>query len=263
MTTTVKEKKPFLPQRKVAASPVGNAVQTRAGGASRVVPAGAVNLVIGGEPRVHLLPAEVVERKNLRALKRKLLTYGAIVVVLVIVAYGVATFMLSTAQSQLDSARADTASLLVQQAKYGQVTKVNTDIDAIKSAQTSTTTQEIMWAPLVQSLEGTLPPDASLASVTASLDSPIGSSTTSAGTSATPSIPLQGPRIATVTVDVTMSQSEVPGWIDRLPTIKGYVDAEVASVTQSGSGDYAVDATIHLNAQAVSGRFATNGGSAK
>ncbi len=264
MSTAVKEKKPFLPQRRSAAPVEPGALQTRAAaGAVGRASSSPVHLIVGGEPRVHLLPADVVERKNLRALKRKLLTYGAVVVLLVFVAYGVATFLLTTAQNQLDAAQSNTASLLIQQAKYGQVTKVNTDIASIKAAQTSTTTQEILWAPLIQSIEGTLPSDAALSGITASIDTPLGTSTSTSTTQTAPSIPLEGPRIATITVEVTMAQSEVPGWIDRLPTLKGYVDAEVASVTQSGTGDYAVSATIHLNSGAVSGRFATKGGTAK
>ena len=263
MTTAVKEKKPFLPQRRTPAATVGgNSVALRGAAPSRPTVAES-NLVIGGEPRVHLLPVDVVERKKLRALKRKLLTYGAIVVLLVFAAYGIATFALTTAQNQLASAQSNTAALIVQQAKYGQVTKLNTDIDSIKAAQVSTTTQEILWAPLIQSLEATLPSDAALSGITASIDQPLGTSTSTSTTPATSSVPLEGPRIATITVEVTMAQSEVPGWIDRLPNLKGYVDAEVASVTQSGTGNYAVSATIHLNSSAVSDRFTAKGGSAK
>ena len=71
MTTAVKEKKPFLPQRKnaVVLSPAGGAPTVSVASRGNGAPA---NLVVGGEPRVHLLPADVTERKGLRVLKRRL-----------------------------------------------------------------------------------------------------------------------------------------------------------------------------------------------
>ena len=77
MTTAVKEKKPFLPQRRpqkpVAES--GGALAVR----GAVPPRAAFNagaLSIGGEPRVHLLPFDVKERKKAKLLKRRLLFVG-------------------------------------------------------------------------------------------------------------------------------------------------------------------------------------------
>jgi hypothetical protein len=261
MTTAVKEKKPFLPQRRTPAPVAGdNSVAVR--GALPTRSASPVHLVVGGEPRVHLLPAEVSQRKKLRELKRKLLTYGVIALVLVFAAYGAATFVLTTAQGSLDSARTATAQLLTQQAKYGEVTKVNSDITAIKGAQVETTNQEILWEPFVAKLQATLPSDAILSSVTASIDAPSGA-TNDTGAAAPPAVPLQQTHIATVLIVTTMAQSEVPGWLDRLPLLTGYADAEVTSATQAGSNRFVVDVTLHLNSDAISGRFTKTGSTTK
>ena len=264
MTTAVKEKKPFLPQRRTPAAGAtgGNSVALR-GTAPTRTNAAPIHLVVGGEPRVHLLPVEVSQRKKLRELKRKLLTYGVIALVLVFAAYGAATFVLTTAQSGLSSAQTTTAELLAQQAKYGTVTKVNTDIASIKAAQITTTNQEILWEPFIAKLQATLPSDAILSSVNASIDSP-GGVTNDSGSSTPPAaVPLQGTHIATVLIVATMAQSEVPGWLDRLPLLAGYSDSEVGSVTQAGSGRYVVQVTVHLNSQAISNRFTTKGGTSK
>jgi hypothetical protein len=256
MTTAVKEKKPFLPQRKP---------QVKAGGALALpgtTPRSAgfvVPLTIGGEPRVHLLPAEVIGRRKVKLLKRRLLIAGGLVVVIVGAGYGLATYTLATSQSQLAAAQSATAALVTQQATYGAVTKVNSDIDSIVQSQKTATAQEILWAPYLQSIEATLPGDGSITAFSAGLDAPFGGVPSSA-TSATP---LQGPRIATITLTVNMVQSEIPAWLNTLPSLKGFVDATPNSVTAGAPGSYVLEATIHINSDAVSGRFAKAGGTTK
>jgi Tfp pilus assembly protein PilN len=262
MTTAVKEKKPFLPQRKPQVQTGGGAVALRGGPAPRAA-ASLAPLIIGGDPRVHLLPLGVTERKKLKGLKRRLLFAGAFVVALVVVGYGLATVVLSTAQSQLDSAHSRTALLLSQQAKYGEVTKVNSDAAAILQAQKTATAQEILWAPYLATIEATLPLDATVSGVNATMDAPLGGATGSTG--ATTGVPLQGPRIATVLLTINMQQSEIPTWLNALPSLDGFVDATPNSVTAStgGGGVYVLAVTLHINDKAISGRFTKAAGTTK
>jgi Tfp pilus assembly protein PilN len=259
MTTAVKEKKPFLPQRKPQVAATGAAVTLRAGAAPRGV-ANLAPLAIGGDPRVHLLPLDVTERKKVKRLKRRLLFAGAVVVAIAALGYGLASFELSTAQGQLTAAQATTTQLLAQQAKYGEVTKINSDASAILQAQKTTTTQEILWAPYLSGIEATLPADATITAVSASLDTPFGGT---ASTSATTTVPLQGPRIATLNLTVAMLQADIPTWLTTLPTLKGFVDATPDSVTATTGGYYTVVVTLHINDKAVSGRFAKAAGASK
>jgi Tfp pilus assembly protein PilN len=260
MTTAVKEKKPFLPQRKPQVAAPGAAVTLRAGGAPRGV-ANLAPLAIGGEPRVHLLPADVTDRKKIKGLKRRLLFAGAIVVALVAVGYGLATVGLSSAQAQLTSTQATTTQLLAEQSKYGDVTKVNSDAAAIQQAQKTTTAQEILWAPYLASIEATLPANAAITDADGSIDAPFGGAASTS--SATSTVPLQGPRIATLNLTVAMLQADVPTWLTTLPNLKGFVDATPDSVTATTDGYYAVVVTIHINDKAVSGRFTKAAGTSK
>lgn len=253
MSTAVKEKKPFLPQRKPQVQATGGAVALRGPAVAR--PASTVApLTIGGEPRVHLLPQETMERKKVRLLKRRLLFIAVGVVAIVAFGYGLATIDLTAAQGQLNSARTATSQLLVEQGKYGAVTKVKSDTSAIQQAQKEATTQEILWAPFLKSIEASLPSGASVQAVNASIDSPLGAPPT---TSPPASIPLEGPRIATVALTVSIQQASIPGWLNTLPSITGFVDATPGSLTVSPStpGSYSLVVTIHLNSQAVSNRF--------
>jgi Tfp pilus assembly protein PilN len=259
MSTAVKEKKPFLPQRKVAAPASGGAVAVRSASGGR--PSGPVApLIVGGEPRVHLLPVEVIERKKFKELKRRLLLAGAVVIAVVLIGYALATVSLTTVQSQLAAAQATTAQLVAQQSRYSSVTKVNNDITAIQQSQKTATAQEILWAPYLLTIENSLPAGASISTFSATIDSPLG--VPAAGST---TVPLQGPRIATVQLTALMSQSDVPGWLDTLPSLNGFVDATPNSVTASGSaaGPYTVSVTIHINSDAVSNRFAKTAGGNK
>jgi type IV pilus assembly protein PilN len=260
MTTAVKEKKPFLPQRKPQVQPAGGAVALRGRPAARATSALAP-LTIGGDPRVHLLPAGVTERKKVKNLKRRLLFAGAFVVVLVIAGYGLATVVLSTAQAQLDAAHSATAALLTQQAKFGDVTKVNADAAAIQQAQKTATAHEILWAPYLSTIEATLPSGGAITGVNASMDAPFGG--TPGGSAETNAVPLQGPRIATVVLTVRMPQGDIPAWLNALPSLKGFVDATPNSVASSSDGVYVAVVTLHINDKAISDRFTKAAGTKK
>jgi hypothetical protein len=261
MTTAVKEKKPFLPQRKPQVQAGGGAVALRGTAVSRPSVSSA-SLTIGGEPRVHLLPQDTMERKKVRLLKRRLLFIAVGVVAIVAFGYGLATIDLTAAQSQLNAARTATSQLLVEQGKYGAVTKIKSDSSAIQQAQKEATTQEILWAPFLKNLEGSLPSGASVQAVNAAIDAPLGSPATTVPPA---SIPLEGPRIATVQVTVSIPQADIPGWLNTLPSITGFVDATPGSVTAptTATTNYQLVVTIHINDLAVSNRFTSDGEATK
>ena len=260
MTTAVKEKKPFLPQRRPSAPAAGGELALRnAAGRPSV---GIARVTVGGEPRVHLLPLEVSQRKKVKELKRRLLLAALLVIVLVAVGYGLATVSLTAAQAQLSAANTATSQLLVQQSKYGVVTKVNSDISSILQSQKIMTAHEILWAPYLADIQQTLPAGASITAVNAQIDAPLG---TPASTAPQTSVPLQGPRIATVHLTVLMAQSQIPTWLNALQGLKGYVDATPDSVTApNGSGGaYTVLVTLHINEDAISDRFSKSAGETK
>jgi hypothetical protein len=254
MTTTVK-----APSKKVAK----NAPRTRStmpdgpGTVAAVRGSAPIGgLRIGGEPRVHLLPPQVVARKKAKVLRRRL-GLGIIGVLVVVgVAGGLAELASVSAASALISAQSETTAILQQQAKYGDVLKVKADAASILSSQKLSTAQEISWKPFVASFQKTLPAGASITSITAGVDVPF-------GVPPTGSTPLAGPGVATVTATVAMTQAEISGWLDTLPGIKGFVDATPNSVTLSPDGSYAVAITMHLDKDALANRFTKDAGQTK
>jgi Tfp pilus assembly protein PilN len=255
MTSTIKAprkapagKKPFLP-RSSSPSGSGAVVLARSGGPIE-------GLVIGGEPRVHLLPPQVLARKKGRAFRRKLGVGLVAVIVLVALGVGLATVSLAASQAALLTAQQQSSSILQQQAKYGDVLKVKADAVTIQTGQKQATTQEISWQPFINSFEATLPADASITSITASIDSPF---------AVAPVItdPLQGPRVATVAATLSMSQSEIAGWLNSLPALKGFVDVTPNSVTLGTGNAYVVSITLHLSKDALANRFTKDAGGTK
>jgi hypothetical protein len=255
MTSTIKSsRKPAAGKRTIAtrsSAPGGPGTGIVARGSAPVE-----GLVIGGEPRVHLLPPQVLARKKGRALRRKLGVGFVAVIVLVAVGTGAATLSMISSQGALLTAQQESTSILQQQAKYGDVLKVKADAVTIQTSQKQATTQEISWQPFITSFEATLPAGASITSMNASIDSPF--------IVAPPiTVPLQGPRIATVAVTLAMDQSTIAGWLNSLPALKGFVDVTPNSVTLGTGTSYVVSITLHLNSDALANRFTKDAGGTK
>jgi Tfp pilus assembly protein PilN len=255
MTSTIKA------PRKAAAGKRTTATRSSApGGPGTVVVArGSApieGLIIGGEPRVHLLPPQVLARKKGRALRRKLGVGFVAAIILVALGVGLASISLASSQNALLSAQQDSTSILQQQAKYGDVLKVKADAVTIQSSQKEATAQEISWQPFITSFEATLPAGASITSMNTSIDSPF---------AVAPAVtdPLQGPRVATVAATLSMDQSTIAGWLNSLPALKGFVDVTPNSVTLASGSSYVVAITLHLNKDALANRFTKDAGGTK
>jgi hypothetical protein len=216
-------------------------------------------LVVGGEPRVHLLPPQVMIDRKGRVVRRRLGIGVLAVLVLVAVGFGAASLSLVNSQANLLTAQNDTSSILQQQAKYGDVLKVKADASAIQSSQKLATAQEILWQPFYTSFEATVPAGGKITSLSAALDNPFG---TTAPSSQTPG-PLDGTHIATVTGTLTMPQAAISGWLNSLPSLKGFVDVTPTSVAAAQAGVYTVSFTMHINKDLLANRFTKTAGGTK
>jgi hypothetical protein len=210
-------------------------------------------LTIGGEPRVHLLPPQVLARKKGRAVRRRLGIAVVGMLILVAAGFGLAQVMSISAQSALTDAQAQTSTILQQQAKFNNVERVKSDSSSILTSQKTATTTEILWKPFVAEFQNSLPGDASITILAASLDDSAGAAP------ATSTDPLDQTHIATVTASVTMKQSEISGWLNTLPGITGFVDVTPNSVTKGENGIYTVATTIHIDKDALANRFSKAG----
>jgi hypothetical protein len=211
------------------------------------------SIKVGGESRVDLLPPEVRYARKAKVIHRRLGFLVFLVVILIIGGIALVRAQAIQARANLSMEESNTASLLMQQRKYGEVQKVQNEIHNIQAAQQVGTATEINWEQYLSSVQATLPPNVTLDTVNIDSATPFTPYTQATA-------PLQGSRIATLSFTAKSSTlPEVPAWLNALMTLPGYADASPGSVTRNDSGTYSVNITMHINQAAFTHRFATVG----
>lgn len=214
---------------------------------------GRQQIVIGAAPRADLLPSEVHVHRRQRATVRR--AWAGVVVVALAVGLGAAGAGMtkSAADTQLAAVQNETVSLLQQQRQFSDVRSTESATGLLEAAQQVGGSTEIDWSPVLGSVQSKLPAGVRISGVT--VDS--ASATTAYAQSVDP---LQGQRVATLTIDAkTTALPSVPTWLDAVATVTGFVDATANSVTRDdASGEYTVNLTIHLDEKAFDGRFAAD-----
>lgn len=208
-------------------------------------------LVVGGEPRVDLLPTEVRKRRKDKATRRAL-GWGVIgTVALVVAATLASTVGAIIGQSQLLDAQGRTADLLSEQAKYAIVRQVQAQVDTATAAREVGGSTDIDWKGYLQNIRAIIPADVAIDSVSVETASPFTAY-------AEPTAPLQEPRLGTLTLSLTSPDlPSVPAWLEAMKEMPGYADGSPGSITRSDTGAYNVGLTIHVNGGALSNRFAS------
>jgi Fimbrial assembly protein (PilN). len=205
-------------------------------------------LVLGGVPRVNLLPPEVGLAAKSRSLRIGLSLLVVASMVIVGAGYGVASLHASSAQHALDVVNQRTAELLAQQKKYVEVRKVTSDLALTTAARQVGSSTEVNWKSYFESVQASLPGGTTIVTFTATTGSPLVEFTQ-------PTVPLQGERIAELTFSAeTASLPDVPAWLNALASLKGFVDASPGSVTLN-DGVYTAAITMHINEKALANRF--------
>jgi hypothetical protein len=212
-------------------------------------------LILGGEPRVNLLPPEVAEQARDRLLRRKLVLATAGTVVLVLLGIGGAGVYTTSSTMQLADAQAETANLLAEQGQYVAVRRVQAQVDTAHAARAVGGWTEIDWKAYLQGVRAVLPADVGIDAVSVDSTSPLTAF-------AQPTVPLQNARVAAMTVTLASpGLPTVPQWLEQLQALPGMADATAGSITAVENGGYTVLVTMNINAEAFSGRFLDTTGS--
>jgi Tfp pilus assembly protein PilN len=208
-------------------------------------------LVLGGVPRVNLLPPEVGQAAKARSLRAGLSLLVVAAMVVVGAGYGLASLHASTAQQALNAVNQRTTELLAQQKKYVEVRKVTSDLGLTTAARQVGSSTEVNWKSYLESIQANLPGGTTIVTFTATTGSPLEEFVQ-------PTVPLQGERIAELTFSAdTASLPDVPAWLNALASLKGFVDASPGSVTLN-DGVYTAVVTMHINEDALANRFASD-----
>ena len=209
--------------------------------------------LVGGAPHVRLLPLEVGESRKAKITRRRLTLFVILIATLVLGETALIRAQALQAKRQLSIAQANTKSLIMQQNKYGEVQKIQNQVETISAAREVGTSTEIDWRAYLISVQATLPPDVTLDTINVDSATPF-----SPFTQAT--APLQGSRIATLSFTAKSANlPKVPTWLVALTHLPGYADASPGSVTRNEAGGYLVNITMHINEDAFTHRFANLG----
>jgi Tfp pilus assembly protein PilN len=205
-------------------------------------------IAIGGQPRVDLLPLEVrAERKAGIQVRRAWLGVAA-VVVLVGIGVGAATLHQQTAAASLVSAQSATGKLSHDASQYSAVKETQSGVDLIDAAREVGGATDVDWTSYLAKIALTVPSGATLSAMTVDSASPILAY-------AQASAPLQGQRVATLTLTATStSLPSVPTWLNSLASLPGYVDATAGTVALT-SGVYTSTVTLHVDSKVFSNAY--------
>ena len=197
---------------------------------ARRAAAGTAGLVVGGIPRIDLLPPEVRARLRSRGLRRGL----GLLVVAVVVATGAGTALAvlnaTVSAGALAAEQQRTQDLLAQQVEFVEVTQLANAKASIEQAQLVGSSTEILWPAYVDAISATLPPGTTIGTLTVTASSPI-------TLVAQPALPLQVARVATVQLTVDAPDlATVSLWISLLPSLPGFADATLTSIERTEAG---------------------------
>ncbi|MDY7541557.1 MULTISPECIES: hypothetical protein [unclassified Cryobacterium] len=207
------------------------------------------------EPRVNLIPPEVMQSRRQTAVAQRLSIALLLVVVGVAVAVAAALLFATTAQTRLQDEQNRTSSIAQQELIYAPVRVVQSRTALTRAAQYVGGATEIDWKGFLERVATVTPPNTKLTTLTIDSVSPLTTYEVSAN-------PLTKPSVAGVTLDAaSASVSDASSWIAGLGAVSGVSDVQVGSITQATEGgSYLTTVTLHLDPTAFDKRFAPKEG---
>ena len=206
-------------------------------------------LAIGGEPRIDFLPLEIKQRKANRRSRRSLVVLVVVVIGVCVAGYVGAAGLAATSQAELDAARARTAKLLADQGQFSEAQSVNSDRDSAQAAAKVGSGNEILWKGYLAAIIKALPADSDITQL--EIDSLSAEELAPVST-----VPLEKPRVTTITFDVaTSSMSRASQLVDVLTDLPGYADATITDLVKVENEPLTATVVLHLNAEAFERRL--------
>lgn len=206
-------------------------------------------------PQVNLLPPEVRAARGLRKTKRMLVFVLLGTLALCVLAWLFSLFEATTAQSDLDSANAETERIQDQLSdpKYAEVPKVLGALEASRTALPLAMATDVNWSAYVGAIAAVLPEGASIDSFTVTYATPMTGAVD-------PTDPLQAPSLGQIAfTGRSVTVPDTAAWLKALNSVPGFQDAWLASAAVTGdeeNGDYyAFSSTVQVSEAALTHRF--------
>jgi hypothetical protein len=207
------------------------------------------SVVVGGAPRVDLLPPEV--RQDRRAADRVRRSWFAVVALVIVVGISIGLARVNTLDSEgaLLEAQGETTLLLAKQSSFADVKQAQADVALGLAAQQVAGSTDVDWSEYFTAVQDALPADVVVTGINLESSSPL-------ATFAQGSAPLQGPRVATLAIKTaSVGLPDVSAWLTSVSGLPGYSDALPGLVEYTEDGYYETTLTLHVDADAYSHRF--------
>jgi len=201
---------------------------------------------------VNLLPPELREQQAIRRQTALVALGGVAVLVLLGIFYFLQTGQLSSAQSDLDQARASNAILQQQISELQPYADLQQQLEAKKQLKDTLFLNEVSWSGVLLDVSRVIPDTAYLTSLTGTMTAPTGTVIGATGTS-----PASTSLIGTMTFSGVAKQTEtIASWLTTLEEIKGWVNPWVNSAQEQSAhtGVYVFDSGIDFTADAATVR---------
>lgn len=183
------------------------------------------DLVLGGEPRVQLLPPSIALREKSR--QARSLAVLAVILAIVVTGGGImgASFVATTAKDALAQAQNETTSIQAQQAQFAPGAIAAANVEVAREALTVVTATEVDWKRLYSQLDDAMLNGVVLNTLTIEGRSPWQSTLVAEA-------PLRGARELALQLELTSAKYPVAADVyDRLAVyVDGFADAYLYSV---------------------------------
>jgi hypothetical protein len=215
------------------------------------------NAMPGWGITANLLPPEVTEARQVRAIRRLVVLTLLGVLCLGVVGYGFAMLRSHSAQVALNKEQSRTTQLQVEQRKYDGVTQIQGTVSQVKAQVATLLKNDVDFPNLVAQLRAQLPPAMTISALTVTLTAG-GSQSTAVVTA-----PLDSSghtHIGTITISGDGRHlTDISTYVERLSTIKGIAQPYPTSNRTADTGvQYSVQVTI--NDQLLTHRYDTQTG---
>jgi len=207
------------------------------------------DIVIGADPRVDLLPAEIRTTRRHEQIVRRMMVGLVVAVAVVLVAVLGANALSLAAGVALTAEQARGTELIQQQQKYAPLRAAQSELALVKAAQAVGGATDIDWGARGRDLIGSLPAGSLITNVSIDAATPITVYQQSTVVGAVP-------RVASATVTITAPNlAAVSQWLSALGFLPDVVDTSGGAVKIEQGGTYQAIATIHYGVGAWDGTY--------
>ena len=205
-------------------------------------------IIVGGEPRIDLLPPEIKAAKQAGKSRRLLGTLVILVLVLCGGGYAFATSLAIQSQDRLVAEQARTEQLLQEQLQYAEARAAANQLAAAEDARLVASSTEILWREYLAAIQSTLPEGVVITAYTVD-------SISAYEVAPELTVPLQQARVATLSLTASSpGLVQIDQWLVALRALRGHADSTVTAITLQ-EGVYTANVTLNVNADAFEKRF--------